>query len=194
MGESEKAVSSLFSRARSLAPSIIFFDEIDALAPKRSKDSKGGGGDRVLTQLLTEMDGIQSRCPGLIILGATNRPDNVDPALLRPGRFDRLIYVPPPDDQGREAILHVLLRNTPLNDDVDLPKLALLTRQGWGYYTGADLSSICREAALSALEENLMMPVVSWRHFEEALKIVPGSPALSQEMLEIYSRYCENSG
>ncbi|XVF52326.1 hypothetical protein PTKIN_Ptkin05aG0009600 [Pterospermum kingtungense] len=148
VGESEKAVRSLFAKARANAPSIIFFDEIDSLAVVRGKDSDGiSVSDRVMSQLLVELDGLHQRVD-VTVIAATNRPDKIDPALLRPGRFDRLLYVGPPNENDREDIFRIHLRKIPCSSDVSLKELAHLTEG----CTGADISLICREAAVTALE------------------------------------------
>ncbi|GAX79006.1 hypothetical protein CEUSTIGMA_g6446.t1 [Chlamydomonas eustigma] len=189
VGESEKAVASLFVRARATAPSVVFFDEIDALAASRSQpggagSSSSSSGDRVLTQLLMELDGLQARTH-VIVLAATNRPDCVDAALLRPGRFDRLLYVPPPNKEGRASILRVHLRGTPLDQDVDIAQLAECTAD----MTGADLSALCREASLAALEEDIGCEQVSMHHFTAALRLLTSSSVASEEVLRIYERF-----
>ncbi|KAK8284938.1 hypothetical protein V6Z12_D08G192300 [Gossypium hirsutum] len=148
VGESEKAVRSLFAKARANAPSIIFFDEIDSLAVTRGKDNDGVSvSDRVMSQLLVELDGLHQRVD-VTVIGATNRPDKIDPALLRPGRFDRLLYVGPPNENDREDIFRIHLSKSPCSSDVSLKELAHLTEG----CTGADISLICREAAVIALE------------------------------------------
>ncbi|KAG8469002.1 hypothetical protein KFE25_007520 [Diacronema lutheri] len=199
VGESEKAVQGLFRKARAAAPAIIFFDEIDALAPSRAgvgAESAGGGGGgsavgmRVLAQLLHEMDGVGgAESTGsierahVVVLGATNRPDLIDAALLRPGRFDRLLYVGLPERAARLAILRVHTRGTPLAADVRLEQLAERTRG----YSGAELAAVCREAALAALTEAEDAADVAMRHFEAALRAVtPRTPAA---LLELYARY-----
>jgi SpoVK/Ycf46/Vps4 family AAA+-type ATPase len=193
VGESEKAIASLFERARSAAPCVLFLDELDALAPAReASDASGGGGsrvtERVLAQLLTELDGGAGGLPGsagVALLAATNRPDRVDAALLRPGRLDRLLYVPPPADAAeRTAVLAVHCRNTPLALDVDL---AALGRDTEGF-TGAGLSALCREAALAALEEDLSVAAVAARHFTAARALVSPSPPLDPEVSAMYAR------
>lgn len=155
MGESERAIAALFARARATAPCIVFFDEIDGLAGTRGTEGGGHVGERVMAQMLSEMDGLQDRL-GVVVLAATNRPDCVDPALLRPGRFDRLLHVPPPDAHSRLEILRVKLRATPVCEDVDLVGLA----QRAEGYTGADLGAVVREAGLAALEEDIASPQV----------------------------------
>ena len=182
VGESEKAIRQTFRRARQVAPAIIFFDEIDAIAPARGfRHDTSGVTDRIVNQLLTEMDGIEP-LRNVVVIAATNRPDILDPALLRPGRFDRLIYVPPPDYKARLEIFKVHTKNMPLADDVDLAELAKKTEG----YTGADIAAVCREAAMIALREELKVRPVEMRHFLKALEIVP--PSLSKEDIEMYER------
>jgi AAA family ATPase len=184
VGESERAVASLFRRARAAAPAIIFFDEIDALAAKRAEGAAGAGGvgARVLAQLLHEMDGVQPLSKVLVV-AATNRPDLVDPALLRPGRFDALLYVGLPDLEGRLQILRIHTRAMPLADDVDLDGLAARTPN----FSGAELAALCREAALAALEVSEAAAAVALEHFERALELVV--PRTSPETLAYFSRY-----
>mmetsp|Transcript_2361 Transcript_2361/g.4270 ORF Transcript_2361/g.4270 Transcript_2361/m.4270 type:complete len:778 (+) Transcript_2361:37-2370(+) len=145
VGESERAVRLCFQRARSSSPCVIFFDELDALVPRRSAEGSGSS-ERVVNQMLTEMDGVQSRSQ-VYIVAATNRPDIIDPAMLRPGRLDRLLFVPLPSQAGRLEILQAHLRKMPLAEDVDLEKMA---REAEGF-SGADLSSLAREAAMLAI-------------------------------------------
>jgi len=206
VGESEKAVRSLFARARASAPSVIFLDELDGLVGHRSSGEQGGEPsvhDRLLTQLLGEMDALQTgpgpgpgggggggsgggAGGGVAVVAATNRPDLVDAALLRPGRFDRLLYIPPPESTAdRLEILQVRLTRTPVGADVDLRMLAAAT----GGYTGADLAALCREAALAALEEDLESAAVSARHFAVAAARVPPSPAPRPELAATYERF-----
>ena len=186
VGESERAIRELFRRARQYAPAIVFLDEIDAVAPLRGVASDTHVTERVVSQLLTELDGIVS-LSNVVFIAATNRPDIVDPALLRPGRIDKLIYVPPPDRDARLEILRVHTRRMPLDIDVDLGRLADITEG----YSGADLAALVKEAGLRALRESLSIEKVSWRHFEEALHVV--KPSLSKEMVEFYIRWYEQS-
>ncbi|XP_045793727.1 calmodulin-interacting protein 111-like [Trifolium pratense] len=168
VGESEKAVRSLFVKARDNAPSVIFFDEIDSLAMNRGRDGDGVSvSDRVMAQLLVQMDGVRSR-GDVAVIAATNRPDNIDPALLRPGRFDRQLYVGPPNEKDREEIFSIHLRKTPYDSDVSMKELAQLTDG----YTGADISLVCRQAALAALEESFDASVVTMKHFKMAIEQV----------------------
>ena len=194
VGESERAVAALFRRARAASPAIIFFDEIDALAAKRSDGAGGGGvGARVLSQLLHEMDGIQP-LTNVLVVAATNRPDLVDPALLRPGRFDALIHVSLPDEPGRLHVLQIHTKRMPLAADVDLPALAARTGDTWSTagYSGAELAALCREAALSSLEESVGASEVAARHFDLALAVV--RPRTSREMLRYFEDYERSAG
>lgn len=153
VGESERAVRTLFERARAASPSIIFFDEIDSIGGQRSGPggSSGGGGSsrsngavNMLTTLLTEMDGFES-LTGVLVLAATNRPEAIDPALMRPGRFDQVLYVGPPDHAAREAVFRVHLRGLSLAPDVDITQLAALADG----YSGAEIQAICNEAGVA---------------------------------------------
>jgi transitional endoplasmic reticulum ATPase len=183
VGESEKAIREIFRRARMVVPVIIFFDEIDAIAPVRGHDVSGVT-DRIVNQLLTEMDGIKP-LRGVVVIAATNRPDLVDPALLRPGRFDRVIYVPPPDKKARLEILKIHTRKIPLAEDVDLNKLAEMTEG----YSGADLEALVREAVLIALRERLEVRPVSMEYFMKALKVV--KPSLTSDVDKRYEAAIE---
>ncbi len=185
VGESEKAVREIFRKARETAPCIIFFDELDSIAPRRGFHTDAGVTDRIVNQLLTEMDGIQS-LKGVVVLGATNRPDILDPALLRPGRFDRVLYVPPPDKAARLAIFKIHTREMPLDEDVDLDILASVTEG----YTGADIEAVVREAAMLAARENINAQRVSMRHFEKALLKI--KPSVGAEEKAEYDRILSN--
>ncbi len=197
VGESEKAVREVFRKARQASPCIIFFDEIDSVAPTRGS----GGGDshvteRVISQFLTEMDGLEE-LRNVIIIAATNRPDIIDSALLRPGRFDRLLFVPPPDLEARKQIFKIHTRKTPLAEDVNLNELARKTDG----YTGADIASLANTGVMLALREHISKAKdpedakkrakglkVAKRHFDEALqKIKP----MSTEELKMYERFSE---
>ncbi|MCS7123142.1 MAG: CDC48 family AAA ATPase [Candidatus Aenigmarchaeota archaeon] len=180
-GEPERKIRELFRRARQVAPAIIFFDEIDALAPRRGY-LVHEATERIVSQLLTEMSGITD-IKNVVIMAATNRPDLVDPALLRPGRLDKLIFIPPPDKDARLEILKIHTRNMPLAKDVDLKEIAEKTEN----YSGADLEALVKEAALNALREDMNAKEVRKIHFEEALKKV--LPSLSKEMIEYYKRF-----
>jgi len=187
VGESERAIRELFRKARQVAPSVVFIDEIDSIAPMRGLVTTDSGvTERVVSQLLTEMDGLE-RLEGVVVIAATNRPDIIDPALLRPGRFDRVIYVPPPDEEARLEILKVHTRRMPLAEDVDLKEIAKKTEG----YTGADIEVLCREAGLAAIREDINIDKVYARHFEEALKRV--RPSLTPEMVRFYEAWNEKS-
>ena len=164
VGESERSVREIFRKARQVAPCVIFFDEIDALAPTRSGNGGSRVSERVVAQLLTEMDGV-NELRNIFVIAATNRPDLVDPALLRPGRFDRLIFVPKPDKKARLSIFKIHTRQMPLAEDVRLDELA---EKAEGM-TGADIKSICTEAGMMALRENYKAEKVKMRHFLAAL-------------------------
>ena len=185
VGESERAVRKIFERARQVAPAIVFFDEIDAIAPARGfRHDTTGVTDRIVNQMLTEIDGIVP-LQNVVVIAATNRPDIIDPALLRPGRFDRLIYVPPPDKESRKKIFEIHTRKVPLADDVDLDKLAEMTEG----YTGADIEAVVREAVMIKLREKLEPGPVSMKHFMEALKKVP--PSLTKDDIKRYERLAQ---
>ena len=164
VGESEKAVREVFRKARMAAPTVIFFDEIDSIASRRgSNGGDAGVTERVISQLLTEMDGLEA-LNEVIIMAGTNRPDIVDPALLRPGRFDRIIYVRPPDLEGRKEILDIYAKKMPLDDDVNLEEIAR-SLEG---FVGSDIEALCREAGLIALREDMQASLASQRHFVAA--------------------------
>jgi len=185
VGESEKAIREIFRKARQAAPAVIFIDELDSLAPMRGLGySDSGVTERVVSQLLTEMDGLE-KLEGVVVIGATNRPDILDPALLRPGRFDRLVYVPPPDKAARLEILKVHTRRMPLAEDVDLERIAETTEG----YTGADLAALCREAAILALREAGKPTKVGMKYFLKAMEVV--KPSVTKEDLERYRRIAE---
>jgi transitional endoplasmic reticulum ATPase len=171
VGESEKAVREVFRKARTAAPAIIFFDELDSIAPSRGRISGDSNvTERMVSQLLTEMDGLESM-KDLVVLAATNRPDLIDRALLRKGRFDRWVYIPPPTAKGREAIFEIYLDKMPLDNDVKIKNLVEATEN----FVGGDIENLCKEAGMHALKEDLDIELVSWRHFEEAMKAVQAS-------------------
>ncbi|MEA5359043.1 AAA family ATPase [Amycolatopsis sp., V23-08] len=183
VGESERAVRELFRRAAEAAPSLIFLDEIDALAPRRGQSSDSGVADRVVAALLTELDGVEPMRE-VVVLGATNRPELVDPALLRPGRLERRVYVPPPDAEARTAILLATSKNTPLASDVDLAAVAS-TLDG---YSAADCAALIREAALTAMRESLEAHEVTAAHLETArTKVRPSLDPAQLAALEAYA-------
>lgn len=179
LGESERGVRKVFSKARQVAPAIIFFDEIDSLAPMRGMDTGSHVTETVVNQILTEMDGLEE-LEGVVIIGATNRPDIIDRGLLRPGRFDRHILTPVPDKETREKIFEVHTKNMPLAKDVKIEKLAEMTEN----YVGADIAALCREAAMIALRENMKSKEVSMRHFKKAFESI--NPTMSEEMQRHY--------
>ncbi|XP_020096663.1 cell division control protein 48 homolog B [Ananas comosus] len=214
VGEGEALLRATFQKARLAAPSIIFFDEADAIAPQRASDGQTTGnaivGERLLSTLLTEMDGLE-QATGIIVLAATNRLRAIDPALLRPGRFDLVLYAPPPDIEGRYEILRIHTRNMKLAEDIDLRQIAESTE----LFTGADLEGLCREAGRAALREvrevaessglftvadlgglrteegmvalrNLLsVSSINSRHFQAARN--SRGPSLTKSMLEEYS-------
>ncbi|KAF4104591.1 ATPase family gene 2 protein homolog A isoform X1 [Onychostoma macrolepis] len=183
VGESERALREVFRKARTVAPSIVFFDEIDALAAARGSSGQAGGvADRVLAQLLTEMDGIE-QLKDVTVLAATNRPDMIDKALMRPGRLDRVIFVPLPDADTRREIFTLQFRSMPIHPSVHLEDLVTRTER----YSGAEITAVCREAALQALQENISAQHVSAGHFDSALTAV--TPRIPQTLLQIYSSY-----
>ena len=186
VGESEKAIREIFRRARQYSPVIVFFDEIDALTPVRGVSSDTYVTERVVSQLLTELDGIES-LDNVIVLAATNRPDIVDPALLRPGRIEKLIYIPPPSKEERVEIFRIHTKRMPLGNDVDLVKLAEITEG----YTGADIEALVREAGLRALREDINAKEITMRHFEDALQVV--KPSINKQMIEFYLKWFEQS-
>jgi transitional endoplasmic reticulum ATPase len=200
VGESERRVRELFERARDSAPAVVFFDELDALASARGDDGDSSAPERVVSQLLTELDGLQPR-EQVTVIGATNRPDRIDEALTRPGRFDRLVEVPLPDAEARREIIRIHTRDRPV-DDVDLDRLADLTDG----YSGSDIAAMLQEASLLALEERLDAAdadadldsdtataiateglVVDRRHVARALDRV--EPSLSEAARERYAAF-----
>ncbi len=206
VGESEKAIREIFRKARQVAPTVIFFDEIDAIAPRRGAHLDSGVTERIVNQLLTEMDGIGSR-GDVIVIAATNRPDILDPALLRPGRFDRIIYVPAPDEKARYEILKVHTKKVPIEGDKE-ELLKYLAKKTEGY-SGADLAALVKEAAIMAIREayqqlkekglpeselvkelNSMDIKVTKKHFEKAMEKV--RPSITKDMIEFYKQFAEN--
>jgi transitional endoplasmic reticulum ATPase len=184
VGESERAVRELFRRARDAAPALVFLDEIDALAPRRGGSADAGVADRVVAALLTELDGVEPM-RDVVVLGATNRPELIDPALLRPGRLERLVYVPPPDAQARAAILRAAARNTPLAADVDLDALAAELAG----YSAADCAALIREAALTAMRQSLDATEVTSEQLATARRTV--RPSLDPIQLAELARYAD---
>merc|ERR1712023_616499 len=214
-GESEANVRDTFAKARAAAPCVLFFDELDSIAQQRgnSQGDAGGAGDRVMNQLLTEMDGVGSK-KNVFIIGATNRPDIIDPALMRPGRLDQLIYIPMPDYESRLSVLKAVLRKTPMSKDVDIAYVAAQTEK----FTGADLTEICQRAAKLGIreaiqrdmerdmirkeaeangqvteddmEEDDAVPELLPKHFEEAVRQARRS--VSDRDLAQYSSFAQN--
>jgi transitional endoplasmic reticulum ATPase len=184
VGESERAVRELFRRASDAAPALVFLDEVDALAPRRGQSTDSGVADRVVAALLTELDGAEP-LREVIVVGATNRPELIDPALLRPGRLERLIYVPPPDGPARADILRVAGRNIPLAADVDLDRLGA-ELEG---YSAADCTAVLRESALTAMRESLQATEVTAAHIAAARAAVP--PSLDPVQLAELQAYAE---
>ncbi len=183
VGESEKAIREVFRKGRTAAPSIVFFDELDSVVPRRGMGfGDSGVSERVISQLLTEMDGIESLV-NVVIIGATNRPDIIDQAVLRPGRFDRLIYVPAPDYTTRLNILKIHTRNMPLARDVDLEHIA---QQAAGY-SGADLEAVSREAGLISLRRDIDTKSVTIEDFRDALERV--RPSVTPDMENWYQGF-----
>lgn len=174
VGESEKGVREVFRKARQAAPCVVFFDELDAIAPRRGSEGDAHVTERVISQMLTEMDGLED-LKGVVVIGATNRPDIIDEALLRAGRFDRILEVPVPDKEARKQILQIHTRKKPLASDVDLDKIVEMTDG----MTGADIAALVNAAAMTAIKEHVTKKdngelKVSMRHFEAALdKIKP---------------------
>lgn len=178
VGESEKAVRETFRKAKQATPCIIFFDELDAVTPSRGSTlGDAHTTERIISQLLTELDGLEE-LKGVTVIAASNRPDIIDPALLRPGRFDRLIYIPLPDEESRKKIFEVHLRNKPLAKDVDIAELARETEN----FSGAEIAAVCNEAVMSAIreyldkhpgdenEKDIKEAKLEARHLKEALK------------------------
>ncbi len=179
VGESEKAVRKIFEKARQTSPTIIFFDEIDALAPRRGMDADSHVSERVVNQLLTEMDGMVD-LHHIVIIGATNRPDILDTALLRPGRFDRIILVSSPNEKARLEILKIHTKSMPLAKDVDLIEIAQKTEG----YAGADIESVCREAAMLALRKDIKAEKITKANFADGLEKV--APSITKEIDDAY--------
>ncbi|QLC49163.1 CDC48 family AAA ATPase [Methanolobus zinderi] len=205
IGESERAVRETFRKAKQAAPTVIFFDEIDAMASERGSSTDAHASERVVSQILTEIDGVEE-LKDVVIVAATNRPDIVGPALLRPGRFDRLIYVSAPDKKGREIIFGIHLKDKPLADDVDVHELSDMTDG----YVGADIEAICREASMLALRELITPGIsreeiksrladikISSEHFLKAIKRVKPTTSRSamsfyEQASEAFARYAAN--
>jgi transitional endoplasmic reticulum ATPase len=183
VGDSERAVRELFRRAREAAPTLVFLDEVDALAPTRGQATDGGTTDRVVAALLTELDGVEE-LRNVVVIGATNRPDLIDPALLRPGRLERLVYVPPPDAEARTAILRASAHAVPLDESVDLSRLgADLTG-----FSAADCAALIRESALAAMRDSLEATTVTAANVASARQRVrPSLDPAQVAWLETYA-------
>lgn len=192
VGESERAVRTLFERARAASPSIIFFDEIDSIGGQRtgsgSTASRNTGAVNMLTTLLTEMDGFET-LTGVLVLAATNRPEAIDPALMRPGRFDQVLYVGPPDQAARETIFTVNTRGLPVAEDVDITELA---RRAEGH-SGAEIKAACNDACVIAQgsfddeDEALSKPHVKMADLEGALERMPRN--ITKHMIDGYEKW-----
>ncbi|KAM3582280.1 AAA+-type ATPase [Umbelopsis sp. WA50703] len=189
VGESERAVREVFRKARAASPSIIFFDEIDALTVKRGSDGDGGTSvaDRVLSQLLNELDGIEPLV-NVTVVAATNRPDIIDSALLRPGRIDRILYVNPPDLASRHEIFRLQLAKIQCSPDVSADELAEKTNG----YSGAEIVAICQEAALQAMEADIHAQFIQAIHFSKA--ILSMKKRITPEMIQFYDDFRTRSG
>lgn len=185
VGDSEKGVRKIFRKAKQVAPCIVFFDEIDSIASKRGREIGNNVTERMVNQILTELDGVE-KLHDVVFVAATNRPDLIDSALLRPGRIDKLIMVPAPDEKAREKILEVHTKNTSLSKDVSLKALAKTTNG----FSGADLEGLVREAALLVLKENKMKPSqIEMRHFDEILNKI--KPTIDPESEKAYDEFKE---
>ena len=181
VGESEKAVRELFKKARQVAPTIVFLDEIDSIAPRRGAFEGCHVTESVVNQLLTSIDGLESM-EGVVVIGATNRPDIIDPGLLRPGRFDRLILTPAPDRDARLAIFKIHTKSMPLAKDVSLEELAEKTNG----FSGADIEGVVREAAMMALRKDIKAKEVRMANFEQALSEARGN--ITEDVMKYYRR------
>lgn len=199
VGESEKGVREIFRKARQAAPCIIFFDELDAIAPTRGDHGDSHVTERVISQFLTEMDGLEI-LTNVVVIGATNRPDIIDPALLRPGRFDRILYVPPPDRESRLQIIKIHTKKKPLAEDVNIEELADKTDG----YTGADIASLSSAAVMLALREHITKYPdskeaekqtkdlkINMKHFEDAMKKIR---PLSKQEVDMYKNVANKFG
>jgi transitional endoplasmic reticulum ATPase len=187
VGESEKAIREVFRKARMASPTVIFFDEFDSLVPGRGMGyADTGVAERVISQLLTEMDGLIS-LEDVVLIAATNRPDIIDPAILRPGRFDRLIYVPEPDKDSRLEIFKIYTKYMPLADDVNLAQLSVMTKK----YSGADIEALCREAGINALRKDIEAKAVTAEDFRKALDKT--GPSILPNMENWYRNFMKNA-
>jgi len=195
VGESERAIREMFRKAKQASPCVIFFDEIDSIAPSRTGGTTDSRvSERVVSQLLTEFDGIEE-LKGVVVVAATNRPDIIDKALLRPGRVDRMIYIPPPEKKTRKKIFEIHLKDKPVAKDVDMNILSEKTEN----YVGADIEAICKEAVMLSIREIVRKGMnkddlkkalkgkkIEKRHFEDAIKRV--EPTMTKETLKRYEQ------
>jgi transitional endoplasmic reticulum ATPase len=179
VGESEKAIREIFKKAKQASPSIVFLDEIDAITPRRGMSSDSHVTERIVNQLLTSIDGLESM-EGVVVLAATNRPDIVDNALLRAGRFDRMMLIPAPDKEARLAIFKIHTKEMPLDDSVNLNELAEKSEG----FVGADIESLCREAGILALRDSMEAEKVTMKHFRRALE--RQRPSVDEETIKFY--------
>ncbi len=185
VGESEKAIREVFRKAKMASPCIIFFDEFDSIAPSRGRHTSDSGvSEKVLSQFLTELDGLEIM-KDIVVIAATNRPDILDPALIRPGRIDRILLVPAPEEKGRLEILKIFTKDMPLTSNIKLEDLNDIIDG----FSGADIETWCREAAMIALRENIRARKVSLEHFREARKLV--NPTLTNEVISWYEKFGE---
>ncbi len=187
VGESEKAVREIFKKAKQVAPSIVFLDEIDSIAPRRGAGGDSGVTERIVNQLLTSMDGVEV-LQGVVVIGATNRPDILDNALIRAGRFDKMIYIPPPDKEARLQILKVHTKTMPLSADMDLERIAAETDG----YVGADLENLCREAGMMAYRSDPEASIVDDEAFHRAMKVI--KPSVDSEVISFYENLAKSMG
>jgi transitional endoplasmic reticulum ATPase len=186
VGESGKAIREVFRKARMAAPAIVFLDETDALTPRRGMEHyDNSSSEQVISQLLTEIDGISS-LQDVVVIAATNRPDMLDPAVIRSGRFDRLIYVPGPDDNSRMQIFKLYAKNMPLDQDVDLNQILVLTK----YCSGADIESLCREAAMNALRRDVNVQKVTMKDFQDAMTDI--RPVTTPDLEKYYKSFMQS--
>jgi len=183
VGESEKAIREVFRKAKMAAPCIIFFDEFDSIAPSRGRHTTDSGvSEKVLSQFLTELDGLEVK-KDIIVIAATNRPDILDPALIRPGRIDRILLVPAPDEDGRQQILNIFTKDMPLAANIDLNEL----NKKLDGFTGADIETLCREAGMIALRENMRARKITEEHFKMAIESL--YPSITPEIIKWYEDF-----
>lgn len=185
VGESEKAIREIFRKAKMAAPCIIFFDEFDSIAPSRGRHTTDSGvSEKVLSQFLTELDGLEVK-KDIVVIAATNRPDILDPALIRPGRIDRMLLVPPPDEIGRLEILKIFTKEMPLTNNIDLNVLNKILNG----FSGADIETLCREAGMIALRENIRARKITKEHFKQATELI--NPSIVPEVIKWYETFGE---